>query len=54
MSRQRDDTRRITLKAEKARQGYVALKTPARRWVFFGGLAAFVLLVIFLTLFAGA
>lgn len=54
MEQQRDDNRRITLKAEKARQGYIALKTPARKWVFFGGLAAFVLLMIFLTLVAGA
>jgi len=54
MSKHGNDTRRITLKAEKARQGYIALKTPARRWIFFGGLAAFVLLVFALSLFGGA
>ena len=54
MKWQRDNDERITLKAEKARQGYAALKTPARRWIFFGGLAAFVVLMLFLTLFAGA
>ncbi len=39
--------------AEKARQGYIALNTPARRWVFFGGLAAFVVLMIVLSLMTG-
>lgn len=32
--------------AEKARQGRIVLDTPGRRWIFFGGLAAFVLLVL--------
>ena len=39
--------------AEKARQGYVALNTPARRWVFFGGLVAFVILMIVLSFATG-
>lgn len=38
--------------AEKARQGEIILNTPTRRTIFFGGLAAFVLLVIVLRLFA--
>jgi uncharacterized membrane protein YdcZ (DUF606 family) len=32
--------------AEKARQGTIALKTPARRWVFIAGLVGAVLLVL--------
>ncbi|HEX2115578.1 MAG TPA: peptide ABC transporter permease [Alphaproteobacteria bacterium] len=39
--------------AEKARQGYIALNTPARRRVFFGGLAAFVLFMIVVSLLTG-
>ena len=30
---------------EKARQGYIVLNSPVRRWVFFGGIIGFVLLV---------
>jgi len=36
--------------AEKARQGHIVLNTPARRAIFFGGLAAFVVLVIVMSL----
>ncbi|WP_063776775.1 hypothetical protein [Microvirga massiliensis] len=36
--------------AEKARQGYIVLNTPARRVIFFGGLIAFVLLSIVLAM----
>ena len=39
--------------AEKARQGYIALNTPGRRWTFFGGLAALVLFIIILSFAAG-
>ena len=38
--------------AEKARGGRIVLNTPARRFVFIGGLAAVVLLVLFLALAA--
>lgn len=30
--------------AQDARQGYIVLRTPLRRWVFFGGLVALVVL----------
>lgn len=35
---------------EKARQGTIVLNTPARRWVFFGGIVGFVLLVFVMML----
>lgn len=37
--------------AGKARQGQIVLNTPARRFIFFGGLVAFVLLAIVLRFF---
>ena len=39
--------------AEKARQGYIALNTPARRRVFFGGLVALVVFVVLLSFLTG-
>lgn len=39
---------------ERVRQGYIALRKPWQRWVFFGGLAGFVLLAIFGRLMFGA
>lgn len=41
--------------AEKARQGEIILRTPARRIIFFGGLIGIVLLLLVLRLagFAG-
>jgi hypothetical protein len=47
-SSRRDPTRSYS--AEKARQGYIALNTPARRVIFFGGLIAFVLLAVILAM----
>lgn len=38
--------------AEKARQGYIALNTPARRIIFIGGLALAVLLGLLMTILA--
>lgn len=38
--------------AEKARQGRIVLTTPARRVIFFAGLAGIVVLVLFLGLAA--
>jgi hypothetical protein len=35
-----------TLGGEEARQGRIILNTPTRRWIFFGGLVAFVLFVL--------
>lgn len=35
-----------TLDREEASQGRVILNTPTRRWIFFGGLVAFVLFVL--------
>lgn len=34
--------------AEKARQGYIALSTPRRKWLFFGALVLMVLVVLLL------
>lgn len=31
---------------ERVRQGYIALNTPRRRWIFFSGLVGFVVLAI--------
>lgn len=39
-------TDRVEIPGEKARQGHVVLRTPARRWIFFGGLIGFVLLAL--------
>jgi len=39
--------------AEKARGGEIILRTPARRAIFIGGLAALVLLVLVLRMIAG-
>ncbi|WP_274426136.1 peptide ABC transporter permease [Chelativorans sp. YIM 93263] len=39
-----------TYPASKARQGYVVLKTPLRRAIFFGGLIGLVVLSIVLAL----
>jgi hypothetical protein len=36
--------------AEKARQGEIILKTPLRKAIFLGGLVAFVLLAIILSM----
>lgn len=36
--------------AEKARQGYIVLNTPTRRAIFFGGLVAFVVIVVVVSL----
>ena len=36
--------------AEKARGGEIVLNTPLRRWVFFGGLAGAIALVLLLNL----
>ncbi len=36
--------------AEQARQGRIVLDTPTRRRIFFGGLIAFVVLVLILSL----
>ncbi|MCW5713159.1 MAG: hypothetical protein KIT43_01410 [Bauldia sp.] len=36
--------------AEKARQGYIVLRTPLRRWIFFGGLVGVVILLVVLRL----
>jgi hypothetical protein len=33
----------------KARQGRIVLTSPARRWIFLGGLAAIVIVVLALT-----
>ncbi len=38
--------------AEKARGGEIVLRTPLQRWVFIAGLAAAVLFVLALALFA--
>ena len=35
-----------TISGQDARQGRIVLNTPRRRWIFFGGLIAFVLFVI--------
>lgn len=39
-----------TFSGRKARQGYVVLKTPLRRAIFFGGLIGLVVLSIVLAL----
>ncbi len=45
--RQRNHERRDerAYPGEKARQGTIVLNTPARRYIFFGGIIGFVLLV---------
>jgi hypothetical protein len=40
----RNEDARKTYSAQDVRQGYIVLRTPLRRWVFFGGLAGLVLL----------
>jgi hypothetical protein len=35
-----------TYSAERARQGRIVLRAPWQRWVFFGGLAAIVILAL--------
>lgn len=42
------DADREAYPAEKARQGEIILRTPARRVIFFGGLIGFVLLALIL------
>lgn len=39
--------------AEQARGGRIVLNTPARRWIFIGGLVGIVLLPFILLAFAG-
>lgn len=39
-----DQERRKTYSAQDVRQGYIVLRTPLRRWVFFGGLAGLIVL----------
>lgn len=36
----------VTLSAEEGRQGRIVLTTPLRRWIFFGGLVAVILLAL--------
>jgi hypothetical protein len=35
-----------TYPAERARQGWIVLRAPWQRWVFFGGLVAIVILAL--------
>ncbi|HLJ71793.1 MAG TPA: peptide ABC transporter permease [Roseiarcus sp.] len=35
-----------TYPADKARQGDIILRTPARRWIFIGGMLAALILVL--------
>lgn len=39
-----------TYSGEQVRQGRIVLNTPARRWIFFGGLIGFVLLAYVLAI----
>ena len=52
MAREPDNDKSSGYPAEKVRQGRIVLNTPARRAIFIGGLAAIVLLVLFLALAA--
>jgi hypothetical protein len=44
----RNDREREGYPAEQARQGRIVLNTPARRYIFFGGLIGIVALLIIL------
>lgn len=52
MARKPEDDNSSGYPAEKARGGRIVLNTPARRGLFFGGLIALVLLVLFLAIAA--
>jgi hypothetical protein len=48
--RETKDKRTKGFPAEAARQGYVVLNTPLRRWIFFGGLAAVILFTLLMAI----
>jgi len=42
-----------TYSAEEVRQGEIILRTPLRRWIFFGGLIGFVVLAVIVKIWGG-
>ncbi|HSK39985.1 MAG TPA: hypothetical protein VK943_09480 [Arenibaculum sp.] len=44
--RDRASTDRVEIPGERARQGHIVLNTPARRWIFIGGLIGFVVIAL--------
>ncbi|HLH47998.1 MAG TPA: peptide ABC transporter permease [Roseiarcus sp.] len=46
MAEEEENTGPKTYPADKARQGDIILRTPARRWIFIGGMLAALILVL--------
>ena len=43
----------VTHSAQDVRQGEIILRTPLRRWIFFGGLVGFVILAVIVRIWGG-